>query len=152
MPALTAQTDYRATVIFVFLWLAALAWTGVNTLLNRQAAGTVIYETTEYRCIAAATGKTVQVKWSTLRNLRYPSTGFTVGTIVEKQGMNCISDGGAVSYAMLPLSEGTALSAVRIKGGEVKVEFRRGQWADVTDAAGTETWRNDGDGYHRIIP
>lgn len=156
MPAVTsslAPPDYRATVIFAFLWLGCLAWVVVNTLLNRQAAGTVIYSSLEYRCIVAATGKRVRVRWSTLKNLRYPSTGFTVGTIIEKPGMNCISDGDAVSYAMLPLSGGTSLSAIRIKGGEVKAKFRQsGQWADITDATGTERWRNDGNGYRMISP
>ncbi|RWO54612.1 hypothetical protein [Mesorhizobium sp.] len=156
MPAVTSSLvrhDHRAIVIFAFLWVGGLVWIGVNTLLNRQDAGTVIYSSTEYRCIAAVTGKKVRVLWSTLKNLRDPSTGFTVGTIIEKSGMNCISDGDAVSYAMLPLSGGTSLSAIRIKGEEVKAEFRQpGLWADITDATGTERWRNDGNGYRMISP
>ncbi|MCV3239585.1 hypothetical protein [Mesorhizobium sp. ZC-5] len=156
MPAVTsspAAPNHYATVIFVFLWLGALVWIGVNTFLNRQAAGTVIYESPEYRCITAVAGKKATVRWSNLRNLRTPNTGFTVGTIIEKPDKNCISDGDAVSYAMLPLSGGTSLSAIRIKGKEVKAEFRQsGQWADITDATGTERWRNDGNGYRKISP
>jgi hypothetical protein len=144
---------HGAAVIFVFLGLGALVWMGVNTVLNRQAAGTVIRESPEYRCVAAASGKEPRLQWSGLRNLGGPNTGFTVGTLIERSGMKCIEDGDAVSFVMLPLGPGSSLSAIRINGREVRAEFREeGQWADVTDATGTERWRNDGDGYRKISP
>lgn len=152
-PRAGSLSDERSIVLFAFLWVAALLLIGVNTLIKRQAARVEIYESPEYRCIAAATGKDVSVRWSTLKNLRVPNTGFTVGTISEKAGLDCIDDGDAVSFAMLPTSSDTSLSAIRIKGREVKAEFRHeGQWADITDASGTERWRNDGDGYRKITP
>lgn len=156
MPAGTsspAVPNHYATVIFVCLWLGALAWTGVNTLLNRQTAAAVIHESPEYRCIAAASGKEPRVRWSRLRNLGGPNTGFTVGTVIERPGMTCIEDGDAITFVMLPESRSASLSPIRIKGREVQAEFREeGQWADVTDATGVERWRNDGDGYRKISP
>jgi hypothetical protein len=149
----SAVPNHHATVIFVFLFLGALVWTGVNTVLNRQTVGALIRESPEYRCIAAATGKEPRVRWSSLRNLGGPNTGFTVGTVIERPGMMCIEDGDAITFVMLPESRGASLSLIRIKGREVQAEFReQGQWADVTDATGVERWRNDGDGYRRISP
>jgi hypothetical protein len=156
MPAVTsspAVPNHHATVIFVFLGLSALAWIGVSTVLDRQTAGTVIRESPEYRCIAAASGKEPRVQWSGLRNLGGPNTGFTVGTVIERPGMKCIEDGDAISFVMLPESRGAPLSAIRIKGREVRAEFReKGRWADVMDVTGAERWRNNGDGYRKISP
>src|SRR3990170_2682431 len=125
MPAGTsspAVPNHHATVIFVCLWLGALVWIGVNTVLNRQTAGTVIHESSEYRCIATATGKEPRVQWSSLRNLGGPNTGFTVGTVIERPGMKCIEDGDAITFVMLPESRGASLSPIRIKDREVKAE------------------------------
>jgi hypothetical protein len=142
-----------AIVLFVSFWLGALVWIGVSGLLRGQAAEAIIRETPEYRCIAAASGEKPRLRWSTLKNLRFVNTAFAVGTLIEKGGADCIENGEATSFALLPEGPGEALSLVRINGREVRPDFRgEGQWADVTDATGTERWRNDGNGYRRISP
>jgi hypothetical protein len=153
MLSTSAKQDYRWVAIGAFLWVGALMFVGVNTLFKRQDVSAAIQNSPEYRCLAATTGKQVVVRWSALRNLREVGTGFTVGMLVETPGTNCIPDGDAVSFAMLPESAGTSLSAVRIRGREAKAVYRQtGQWADVTDATGAERWRNDGAGYRKVSP
>lgn len=120
MLSTSAKQDYRWVAIGTFLWVGALMFVGVNTLFKRQDVSAAIQNSPEYRCLAATTGKQVVVRWSALRNLREVGTGFTVGTLVEKPGTNCIPDGDVVSFAMLPESAGTSLSAVRIRGGKPK--------------------------------
>ena len=93
------------------------------------------------------------MRWSTLKNLRFVNTAFAVGTLIEKGDTDCIVNGDAISFALLPEGPDEVLSLVRINGREVRPDFRGdGQWADVTDATGTERWRNDGDGYRKITP
>jgi hypothetical protein len=142
----------KYTVVFVFLWLGALVWIGINSMISRQAASRLISQTPEYRCISAADSGHVFIRWSNLKNLRVPNTGFRVGTLSERGG-DCILDGNAVSYVMLPTSSDNVLSLVRIAGDTVKAQFRqRGQLADVTDTTGSQRWRIDGDGYRKVAP
>lgn len=140
-----------AMALFALMWVGAIAWGVVGAFLNTQAAETILRETPEYQCLTVASGEKPKLRWSTLRNLRYANTGFTVGSLIELKGTNCIESGDAISFALLPEGPGDTLTVVRITGGEVKADFRdEGQWADVTDATGSERWRNDGDGYRRI--
>lgn len=136
--------------VIVLLCLGGLIWIGSNSILSRHAASEFITQTPEYRCIAAANNGHVIIRWSNLRNLRVPDTGFRVGTLSERDG-DCIFDGDAVSYVMLPLGSDDVLSPIRLAGDIVKAEFRQpGQWADITDSTGSQRWRNDGRGYRKV--
>jgi hypothetical protein len=152
----SAEPDHRYAVIFVFLWVAVLASSVVYTSLSRSRVADLIRNTAEYRCVAAASAKEPTLRWSGFRHLKAndPRFGsYTVGTLIEKPGMKCIENDDAVSFVMLPLGSGTALSLTRINGREVDVEQRAwGEWMDIINKAGTERWRNDGDGYRQISP
>ncbi len=143
-------------VIFVLFWVAALGSSIVYTTTVRSGFADLIRNTAEYRCVAATNGGKPILRWSAFRHLKAndPRLGsYTIGTLSEKRGMNCIQKGDAISFAMLPLGRGTALSLIRIHGRGLEVEQRDwGQWMDIVSADGAERWRNDGDGYRKVSP
>jgi hypothetical protein len=149
----SSDTHPVGVVIGVFVWLGAIVWIFVAGFLDRQAAEAIFRETPEYQCIAAASSEPPKFGSGYLKNLGGANTGFHVGKLVEEPGANCIEDGDAISFALLPEGPGDELSIVRIKGLRVMPDFRRDmKWADITDETGEHRWRNDGDGYRKISP
>jgi hypothetical protein len=143
-------------VFVIFLMLAAMAATSIAGFVSRGYVADLISGTPEYVCVASASKAEPTLRWSSFRRLRADGSefnGYWVGTLIETQGMNCIENGDAISFAMLPLSGGTDLSLTRFEGREVLAESRQwGQWMDLTNETGTERWRNDGEGYRKISP
>ena len=140
-------------VLFVFCWLALLALLATSKLMARREMLAELRETPEYRCLAAASRTAPPVEWRTFLVSSEPRVWARAATLQGRPGLDCVPDGGAVTYVSIPPTRDMASAQwLRLTGDGVRPIDRRGGGIDIANADGSQIYRNDGQGYRPLPP
>lgn len=148
VPPFSSRLARISGAIFITIWFGVQVWAFTALDLERRANNALISVTPEYLCLAIGTSR-VSVDWRRLTTVRDTGYALNRGTLKERSGTDCVSDGEFVTYVVVSDRNGPD-TLLRVLGrGAVAVKRLRA-WPDVMNKDGSKRWRNDGLGYREM--